>query len=119
MAGKGPDSGPDFVTIDLVRKLINQSIAQHKAEQAKHFDKQLAQQKAYYEDLMQKQVDVFSKLVRVLMESNNEHFDAANNNWHKLKSSLQFTQHETDILKTNYSKLTDDTECLEKNLSGL
>lgn len=85
MAGKGPDSGPDFVTIDLVRKLINQSIAQHKAEQSKHFDKELAQQKACYEDLMHKQADVFSKLVRVLMESSNKCFDIANNNWHELK----------------------------------
>lgn len=63
---------------------------------------------------MQKQVHVFSKLVKVLMESTNERLDAANNNWHELKSSLQLSQHETDILKTTYTKLTDDSECLEK-----
>lgn len=46
-----------------MRKLVNQSIAQHKAEQNKLLEKQLAQQKVYDEDLMQKQADIFTKLV--------------------------------------------------------
>ncbi|KAL7374361.1 hypothetical protein ABVT39_027177 [Epinephelus coioides] len=92
MAGKGQEA--ELITLEAVSKLVNQSIAQHKAEQNKLLEKQLAQQKVYYEDLMQKQADIFTKLVWALMDSNNEHFDTANNNWHELKNSLQFTQHE-------------------------
>lgn len=116
MAGKGQEPGPELVTLEAVRKLVNQSIAQHKAEQNKLLEKQLAQQKAYYEDLMQKQADIFTKLVRALMDSNNERLDTANNNLHELKNSLQFSQHEIDISKNNISKLTEDSERLEKNL---
>lgn len=58
--------------------------------------------------------DVFSELVRVHMDSNNECFDSASNNWHELKNSLQFTQHKVDILKNNTSKLTGDKSELKK-----
>lgn len=54
--------------------------------------------------------------MRALMDSNNERFDTAINNWHKLKNSLQFTRHEVDVSKNNISELIDDSERLEKNL---
>lgn len=60
MAGKGQESRPEPITLEAVRKLVNQSLVQHKAVQNKLLEKQLAQQKVYYEDLMQKQTDTFT-----------------------------------------------------------
>ena len=93
------EAEPELLTLDMVRKLINQGLAQQKAENAKQLEKQLAQQKAHYEDLLNKQADTFTKLVRVMMDSTNDRFDSAVNISHELKTSLHFTQNEVDELK--------------------
>ena len=109
------EAEPELLTLDMVRKLINQGLAQQKAENAKQLEKQLAQQKAHYEDLLNKQADTFTKLVRVMMDSTNDRFDSAVNISHELKTSLHFTQNEVDELKKTTSKLATDSELLEKN----
>lgn len=52
---------PELFTMDAVRKHVNQV---------------LAQQKAHYTEMLDRQVDTFNKFVRMLMDSTNEHLDS-------------------------------------------
>ncbi|KAJ8360652.1 hypothetical protein SKAU_G00171770 [Synaphobranchus kaupii] len=74
----------ELVTMDSVRKLMTQM---------------LAQQKAHYVEMLDKQSDTFQKFVRVIMDSTNERLDSMNRSIQELKDSIQYTQRDVEKMK--------------------
>jgi len=88
----------ELITMDTVRKQVNQM---------------LAQQKAHYTEMLDRQADTFNKFVCMLMDSTNERLDSMNRNIQELKDSIHYTQQEVDEMKVKTSKVLNDHNTLE------
>lgn len=98
-----PGTELEYITM---KKLIAQSMEQQRMEFSKLLEKELAQQKVHSEERLEKQANTFSKLMRVVLDSNNERVDQATKFVMELKSSLQFTLHEVDKLTLTVTRRT-------------
>lgn len=94
----------ELVTMASVRKLINQM---------------MAQQKAHYVEILDRQTDTFNKFVRVILDSTNERLDSMNRNVQEIKDSIHYTQREVDDIKAKVSKLSVDHNTLENGMRTL
>lgn len=116
--GMEPETEPEFITVDVVKQLIANSLEKQREEYTKLLEKQLAQQKVHYEELLEKQTNAFSKMMQVVLESTNERSDKAIEFTMELKTSLQFTQNEVDNLKKDTRKLAETNAKLSVDTSN-
>lgn len=95
------DDATDLVSLNVVKDMIKGI-------------KALSQQKAYYNEMMDKQSHNLTKIMKMFMESTNERLDGLNRQ--ELKDSIQYTQGEVDETKSNTSKISADHNTLESGM---
>lgn len=79
----------------------------------------LEQQKTFYKDLINQQENRFKDFVQMILDSSNKRLDGLTREVQDLKTSLQFTQNELDMLKQEHTQSSERLNSVGADLTSL